>query len=211
MVQRSHRRAAVALAAGTSALAALAAVVLTTRLSQPAYLMPAWVVVVAAFCVVLTVIGGAAAARRRRIIPWVAPVVTGVLVVASLELFIVTIPLALILIALITVRVVGRRSGRIPADHTVGTPGVLLTLGLVPLFLLLFLGRPVIQCSPGGGTSAVPVWAWFNDGGGGSSGSASGSGSSDTSVSTGTETVGRTTYSWVCRGSTVVQFTTRRQ
>jgi hypothetical protein len=208
--QTSHRRAAVALAVSTSALAVLAAVVLAARLGQPAYIMPIWVVVVAAFCVVLTVIGGTSAARRRRVTPWVAPVITGVLFVSSLEAFIVTIPLALILLVLITVRAVRRRLGRLPADQSVGAPGFLLTVGLVPLFVLIFLGRPVIACTPGGGSSGVPVWAWFRDGGGGRGGSGSGSGSSDPSVSTGTETVGRTTYSWVCRGSTVVQFTTRR-
>jgi hypothetical protein len=40
VVQTSHRRVAVALAVSTSALAVLAAVVLTTWLSQPAYIMP---------------------------------------------------------------------------------------------------------------------------------------------------------------------------
>jgi hypothetical protein len=209
VVQTGQGKAAVALAISTSALALLAAVVLATRLSQPAYIMPIWVVVVAAICVVLTVIGGAAAARRRRVTPWVAPVVAGVLLLGSLELFIVTVPLALILLVLVTVRAARRSLGRIPADQSVGAPGFLLTVGLVPLFLLIFLGSPVIECTPRGGSSAVPVWAWFSDGAG-SSGSVSGSGSSDPSVSTGTETVGGTTYSWVCHGSTVVQFTTRR-
>jgi hypothetical protein len=206
VVQSTHRRAAVALAVSTSALAVLAAVVIATELSQPAYVMPIWVVVVAAICVVLTVIGGAAAARRRRVTPWLAPVVTGVLAVASLELFILTVPLALILLVLVTVRAVRRASGRIPGDQSVGAPGFLLTVGLVPLLLLIFLGRPIIECTVGGGSSALPLWASFGNGGGSSSGnSVSGS---DLSVSSGTETVGGTAYSWVCHDSTVVQFTT---
>jgi hypothetical protein len=201
----------VALAVSTSALAVIAAVVLAARLSQPAYIMPVWVVVVAAICVALTVIGGAAAARRRRVTPWVAPLVTGVLLVASLELFIVTVPLTLILLVLITVRAVRRGLGRIPSSQRVGAPGFLLTVGLVPLFLLIFLGRPVIECTPGGGSSALPIWAWFGNSGPNSSGSFdSASGSSQQSTATGTETVGGTTYSWVCHGSTVVQFTARR-
>jgi hypothetical protein len=208
VVQSTHRRAAVALTVSTSALAVLAAVVLATELSQPAYVMPVWVVVVAAICVALTVIGGAAAAARGRVTPWLAPAVTGVLAVASLELFIITVPLALILLVLVTVRAVRRVSGRIPGDQSVGAPGFLLTVGLVPLSLLIFLGSPIIECTVGGGSSALPVWAWFGDGGSGSSGSfASGS---DLSVSSGTETSGGTAYSWVCHGSMVVQFTTHR-
>jgi hypothetical protein len=201
----------VALAVSTSALAVLAAVVLAAELSQPAYVMPIWVVVVAAICVVLTVIGGAAAVRRRRVTPWLAPAVTGVLLVASLELFVLTVPIVLILLVLVIVRLVRRVSGRVPGDQSVGAPGLLLTVGLVPLFLLILLGRPVIECTLGGGSSALPVWAWFGNGRGSSNaGSVSGSGSSDLSVSSGTETAGGTTYSWVCHGGTVVQFTTRR-
>jgi hypothetical protein len=145
--------AAVGLAVSTSALAVLATVVLAAELSRPAYIMPIWVVAVAAICAVLTVIGGATAARRRRITPWLAPVVTGALVVASLELFMITVPLALILLLLISVRAVRRGLGRMPADHRAGAPGLLLTIRLVPLFLLILLGRPVIECTPGGGTS----------------------------------------------------------
>lgn len=207
-VGASHRRAAVALAVSTSALALLAAVVLTSELMQPAYIMPVWVVVVAAICVVLTVTGGVAAARHARLTPWLAPVITGVLLLGSLELFILIVPLALLLLMLVTVRSVRRGLGRIPAVQSVGAPGLLLTLGLVPLALLILLGHPVIACSPGGGSSAVPIWAWFGNGATGGSISGSGSSSSDASASSGNETVGGTTYSWVCDGSTVVQFAT---
>ena len=212
VVRPSHRWSAFVLAVTTSALAVFAAVVLANELSQPAYIMPIWVVVVGGSCVVLTVIGGAAAARRRRVTPWLAPLVVGVLLVASLELFVITIPVALILLVLISVRAMRRLLGRIPPDQSLGAPGVLLTVGLVPLFLLLFLGRPVIECTPGGGSSGIPVWAWFGNGDGSSGGSLSGSisGSSDPSVSNGTETADGTTYSWVCHGSKVVQFTTNR-
>src|SRR5207245_1200373 len=106
---------------------------------------PMWVVVVAVICVVLTAIGGAAAVRRRSVTPWLAPAVTGILVVASLELFVLTIPLAFILLVLVIARAVRRVSGRIPDDHSVGAPGLLLTVGLVPLLLLILLGRPVIE------------------------------------------------------------------
>src|ERR1017187_2994329 len=207
VVPQGQGRAAVLFAVITSALAVRAAVLLATELSRPAYIMPGWVVVVAAICVVLTMIGGAAAARRRRITPWLAPVITTVLLLASLEVFIVAVPLALILLVLIAARALRRILGRIPFDQTVGAPGLLLTVGLVPLFLLIFLGRPVVECTPGGVSSSIPVWAWFGNSviGGPVSGSASGS--SDSIVSRGTETVGGTTYSWICRDSTVVQFT----
>jgi hypothetical protein len=195
----------------TSALAALAAVVLGTESRQPAYIMPIWVVAVAAICAVLTVIGGAVAVRRRRVTPWLAPAVAGVLLVASLELFVITIPLLLILLILISVQAVRRGLGRIPADQNVGAPGFLLTIGLVPLLLLFFLGGPIVECMSGGSSSGIPVWAWFANGAGVSvSVSGSGSGSSNSSVSTGTENANGATYSWVCNGSNVVQFTTKR-
>jgi hypothetical protein len=197
------------MAAITTALAVFAAVVLATDLAQPAYIMPVWVVVVAAICVVPTVIGGAIAARSGRVAPWLAPVEVTVLLVASLELFIFVIPIALIVLALLILRAVRRAEGLKPWTLSVGAPGLLLTIGLVPLFLLIFLGSPVVACSAGGTSSAVPVWAWFG-GGGGFSGSVSGSasGSSDSTVSSGTETFGGTTYAWVCDGSTVTHFTT---
>ena len=190
----------------SSALAVLAATLLATELSQPAYIMPVWVVVVAAICVVLTMIGGAAAARRHRATPWLAPVITSVLLLASLEGFVVAVPLALILLVLIAVRPLRRVLGRIPFDQTVGAPGLLLTVGLVPLLLLIFLGRPVVECTPDGVSSSIPVWAWFGNDVVGGPVASSASASSDSIVSRGTETVGGITYSWICRGSTV-QFT----
>ena len=211
MVRRSRRWPSVALAASTSALAALAAVILGTESRQPAYIMPIWVVALAAICVVLTVIGGAVAVRRRRVSPWLAPAITGVLLVASLELFVITIPLLLILLILISVRSVRRGLGRIPADQSVGAPGFLLTIGLVPLFLLIFLGGPIVECMSGGSSSGIPLWAWFANGAGVSgSVSGSGSGSSNSSVTTGTLTANGAIYSWICNGSTVEQFTTKR-
>jgi hypothetical protein len=90
-------------------------------------------------------------------------------------------------------------------------PGFLLTVGLVPLFLLIFLGSPVVACTTSGEANSAPLWTWL-DSGGGMTDSVSGSSasSSDSSVSTGTETIGATKYSWVCDGSTVVHFTTHR-
>src|SRR4029077_10487741 len=132
-----------------------------TESRQPAYIMPIWVVALAAICVVLTVIGGGIAVRRRRVTPWLAPLVTGVLLVASLELFVITVPLLLLLLVVTSVRAVRRGLGRIPVDQSVGALGSLLTAGMVPLFLLIFLGGPVVQCIPGGASSGIPVWAWF--------------------------------------------------
>lgn len=208
-VQVARKPAALAMAAITSALAVGAAVRLAIELAQPAYIMPVWVVVVAAICVVPTVIGGAVAARSGRVTPWLAPLGVIFLLVGSLELFIFIVPIALILIALIVLRAVRRREGLVPWTLNVGAPGLLLTIGLVPLFLLIFLGSPVVACTSDGSSSAVPVWEWFASGNGyfgGVSGFASGS--SGSTISTGTETFGGTTYAWVCDGGTVTHFTT---
>ena len=211
VVQSTHRRAALVLAVSTSAIAAFVAAVLGTRFSQPAYIMPIWVVVVAAICVVPTVIGGAVAVRRGRAAAWLAPALISLLAIATLELFVFVIPIALILLLLFVVRARRLASTRGPGEHGAGIPGLLLTIGLVPLFLLIFLGSPVVACTTDGESNASPIWAWFgSDGSFLSSESGSSSGSSDSGVSTGTETVGATTYSWVCNGSTVVLFTTRR-
>ena len=209
-VQVTHQRAALAMAAITSALAVGAAVRLAADLAQPAYIMPVWVVVVAAICVVPTVIGGAFAARSGRVTPWLAPLGVSILLVAGLELFIFIVPIALILIALVILRAVRRGERLVPWTLSVGAPGLLLTIGLVPLFLLIFLGSPVVACTPDGSSSAVPVWEWFA-GGDGYFGSVSGSASasSGSTISTGTETFGGTTYAWVCDGSTVTHFTTQ--
>lgn len=211
MVQSTHRRAALALAAGTSALAILATVVLVADSSEPAYIMPAWVIVVAAVCVALTVVGSAAAVRRGHVTPWMAPAAITVLAVACLEGIVLLVPIALIVLVLTSSGAMRRVSRRIPWDRRVGTAGVLLTLGLVPLFLLIFLGRPVVACSAGGGSNAIPIWAWYGDSSGFSvSTTGSAPGSAGSTVGTGTATVGATTYSWVCDGSTVTHFTTHR-
>jgi hypothetical protein len=207
--QVTHHRAALAMAVITSALAVLWAWDLTTDFGQPAYIMPIWVVVVAWLCEIPTVIGGAVAARSGRVTPALAPLGVSVLLVASLELFVFVIPIAVIVIALLILRAMRRAERLVPWTLSVGVPGLLLTIGLVPLFLLVFLGRPVVACTPGGGSSAIPIWEWFSsDSGFFGTVSGSSSGSSDGAVSTGTETVGGTTYAWVCDGSTVTHFTT---
>lgn len=197
------------LAVGTSAVAVFAAVTLGIRFTHPAYIMPLWVVVIAGTCVVPTAVGGLIAVRRGRAAAWLAPALVSALAVASLELFVFVIPIAVILLLLFIVRARRLASTRGPGERGAGIPGVLLTIGLVPLFLLIFLGSPVVACTADGESSASPIWAWFGGDGSVLSGeSGSSSGSSDSSVSTGTETVGATTFSWVCKESTVVRFTT---
>ena len=137
------------MAATTSALALVAAGSLATELVQPAYIMPMWVVVIAAICVVPTVIGGAAAARSGRVTAWLAPLGVSLLLVASLELFIFVIPIAIIVIALLILRAVRRAEGPTQWTLSVGAPGLLLTIGLVPLFLLIFTRESRRGVQPG--------------------------------------------------------------
>jgi hypothetical protein len=138
-----------------------------------------------------------------------APAMTSALLVATLEAFFFVILMALLLLGLVIVRAARLSRGWMPRADA-AFPGFLLTVGLVPLFLLMFLGRPVVECTTDGGSSAIPIWAWFGSGGIPSSVSGSSSQSLENSVSTGTETVGATTYSWVCNGSTVTHFTTHQ-
>jgi hypothetical protein len=154
-------------------------------------------------------VGGLIAARRGRAAAWLAPALISVLAIATLELLVFVIPIALILL-LFVMR--GRRlaTTRGPGEGGAGIPGLLLAIGLVPLFLLIFLGSAVVACTTDGSSNAIPVWAWFGNSGILSSESGSSSGSLGSSVQTGTETVGAVTYSWVCNGSNVVRFTTHR-
>ena len=66
----------------------------------------------------------------------------------------------------------------------VGT-ALLLTLGLVPLSLLVLLGGPVVECMPQGVESSTPIWTWLGNvaAGGGASETGSNSSSSSAPVS----------------------------
>jgi hypothetical protein len=79
--------------------------------------------------------------------------------------------------------------------------GLILTLGLVPLCLLVLLRGPVVDCMSNGVDGGSPIWAWLGSLGTGAGMSESGSSmSSDLNQTTGSVTVGGTTYSYVCVG-----------
>jgi hypothetical protein len=206
--RRTHRLPAGLLALATSILAILLAIVLGARWRQPAYVMPFAIVVVGGLCAVLTWFGGAMAALRGQVTPWLAPLLTLVFFYCFLVVGILVIFLA----ALVLLIVVNRRSHRVQVASTrssrVGPP-LLLTLGLVPLSLLVLLGGPVVECMPQGVESSTPIWSWSESlsatGESGEIGDGSGS-SSDLSRTSGSVTEGATTYTYVCLGSKLLHF-----
>ena len=197
-------------------LAILLAIVLGIRWQQPAYVMPFAVVVVGGLCAVLTVFGGAMAALRGQVNPWLAPLLTLVFFYA-LTAFLVAGVLVILLAAVLLLLLVNRRSARVQVASTRrwrAGPALLLTLGLVPLSLLILLGGPVVECMPQGVETSTPIWSWTESPSGegvsgagvsGESGSASSS-SSDLSRSSGSVTEGGTTYTYECLGTKLEQF-----
>jgi hypothetical protein len=196
------------LALATSALAILLAIVLAIRWRQPAYVMPFPVVAVGGLCAVLAGLGGAMAALRGQVTPWLAPLLTLVFFYAFLVVGVLVILPAVVVVLLLA----NRRPHRVQVASTlmwpVG-PALLLTLGLVPLSLLVLLGGPVVACMPQGVETSTPIWSWTEslsaEGVSGESGSASGS-SSDLSRSSGSVTEGGRTYSFVCLGTKLLHF-----
>ena len=206
--RRTQRLAAGILALATSVLAVLLAIVLGIRWQQPAYVMPFAVVVVGVLCALLTAFGGAMAVLRGQVTPWLAPLVTLILIYGFLAIGVLFIvPTVLVLLLL-----VNRRPHRVQVNSTpssrVGT-ALLLTLGLVPLSLLVLLGGPVVECMPQGVESSTPIWTWLGNvaaGGGASETGSDSSSSSAPSQSSGSVIEGGTTYSFVCLGTKLVQF-----
>lgn len=210
------RVVAAILAVATCTLAILDAVVLTVHWRQPAYVMPFSVVVIGCLCVALTLMGGVVAVRHGHPSAWLAPLATVVFLIGFLELFIFVVVPALVIGILVRLLVSNRRRLHKGDERAVATSpwgkrsALLLTLGLVPLFLLALLGQPVVECSSSGESSSTPIWLWPGGFGSGSfSGSTSG-GFSNTATpveTSGTATLGNTTYSYVCDGSHLVSFT----
>jgi hypothetical protein len=186
----------------TSVVGVLAAANLLLEWRQPVYVMPAAVVFIGAVCALLAILGAIVAARRELVSPWLAPICVILLLCSVLLL----VPLA-ILPAIVAVLIVlnwrarRRSAGMEPSRNLL--PALLLTLGLVPLFFLFLLGRPVVQCLDHGEENGAPIWLGVGGGGGSSSSSGPGTGADQV---TGTATIGSTTYSYVCSGTRLVQF-----
>jgi hypothetical protein len=203
---RVHQVAAGLLALCTSALAILLAVMLGIGWRQPAYVMPVWVVLAGCLCAALTAIGGVLATRRGQVTSWVAPTVT----LAALLGFLVAGTLVLLPVMVVLLLVANHRGRRVPATpqprrHV--SAGLVLTLGLVPLCLLVLLRGPVVDCMPNGVDEGSPIWMWLGSLGTGAGIAGTGSSaSSDLNQTTGSVTAGGATYSFVCLGPRLAQF-----
>lgn len=202
----THHRAARLLAIATSALAVILAILLGIWWRHPAYVMPFWVVGIGGLCASLTGIGGVMATRRGTVTPWLLPAGTLLLLLGFLVAGVLVLaPLTVALVLLAQSRM---RRHVAPSTGWHGGAGLVLTLGLVPLCLLVVLRGPAVECMPNGFGGGTPIWAWL-----GSLGAASGSGIASGSVSSfqpnqtsGSVNVGDTTYAFDCVGSDLVNF-----
>jgi hypothetical protein len=176
------------------------AVVLELHRHQPVYAMPITVVYVAGACVVLTAVGSVIAVRAGQIAPWLAPVLTAIVVYGLLVAGTLIVLPAIVLIALASRRLRSVR-GRDQARLRVSAP-VLLTLGLVPLGLLALFDRPIVECRPVGVSLSPPVWTSFQS----SSGQSGSTSSSTPQQSSGSITAGGVTYTFTCKGAQLVRF-----
>ena len=202
----AHQVLAGLLALCTSALAILSAILLGIWWGQPAYVMPFWVVLAGGLCAALTGIGGVLATRRGQATSWLAPTVT----LAALLGFLVAGTLVLLPVIVVLLLVANHRGSTVPATprprrHV--SAGLVLTLGLVPLCLLVLLRGPVVDCMPNGVDEGSPIWMWLGSLGTGAGIAGTGSStSSDLNQATGSVTAGGATYSFVCVGPKLAQF-----
>jgi len=203
----AHQVAAGLLALYTTALAILLAVLLGIWWRQPAYVMPFWVVLAGCLCVGLTGTGGVLATRRGQVTAWLAPAAT----LAALLGFLVAGVLVLLPVMVVVLLVAhprGRRVPAIPQPARRVSAGLVLTLGLVPLCLLVLLRGPVVDCTSNGVDEGSPIWMWSGSLGTGAGIAGTGSSmSSNLNQTTGSVTAGGTTYSFICVGPHLTQFT----
>jgi hypothetical protein len=194
------------LALCTTALAILLAALLVIWWRQPAYVMPFWVVLAGCLCAGLTGIGGFLATRRGQVTSWLAPTIT----LAALLGFLVAGTLVLLPVMVVLLLVANHRGHRVPAipqPRRRVSAGLVLTLGLVPLCLLVLLRGPVVDCMSHGVDEGSPIWMWLGSLGTGAGIAGTGSSTSaDLNQTTGSVTAGGTTYSFVCVGPKLAQF-----
>jgi len=202
----AHQVLAGLLALCTTALAILLAILLGIWWRQPAYVMPYWVVLAGGTCAALTGLGGLLATRRAQATSWLAPTVT----LAALLGFLSAGTLVLLPIVVVFLLVAAHQGHRVPAIPQPTrrvSAGLVLTLGLVPLCLLVLLRGPVVDCTSNGVDEGSPIWMWLGSLGTGVGIAGTGSStSSDLNQTTGSVTAGGTTYSFVCVGPKLAQF-----
>ncbi len=202
---RPYRLISVALGLLAVAFAARTVLVIAQERGEPNYAMPVPVVAVAVFCGVLTVVGAYVAARDTNgLRPWLTVLAALLFLWGFLTMF--SIGLGLLLAAVATLLIRLRLADHQPLGerHLPVGAGLLLSAGLVPLSALSISG-PVVECTPGGVQSSVPVWAVL--------GSASGQTwvtSSAASVASrraaGHVTVDGDTYAYTCTNGRLTSF-----
>ena len=202
----AHQVPAGLLALCTTALAILLAILLGIWWRQPAYVMPFWVVLAGCLGAGLTATGGVLATRRGQVTSWLAPTVTLVALLGFLEAgVLVLLPVMVVLLLVANHR--GHRVPAIPQPTRRVSAGLVLTLGLVPLCLLVLLRGPVVDCTSNGVDEGSPIWMWLGSLGTGAGIAGTGSStSSDLNQTTGSVTAGGTTYTFICVGPKLAQF-----
>lgn len=183
------------------------AVVIGQEWRQPNYVMPAAVLAITALCTVLTLAGAWLATRRSaRSRSWLTVLTTLLFLWGFLTIFSIGLGLLVAAVACLAWRVrLGARQPTLGSRDPVG-PGLLLSLGLVPLSALAISG-PIVGCIPGGVESNTPMWDWFGPTSGSSSAlDASGVVTPSSQRSSGRVTVGGQTYAYTCMGSQLTSF-----
>ncbi|MHB1526899.1 MAG: hypothetical protein ACYDEA_01925 [Candidatus Dormibacteria bacterium] len=183
------------------------AVVISQEWRQPNYVMPAVVLVISAACTVLTLAGAWLATRRSaRSRSWLTVLTTLLFLWGGLAIFSIGLGLLLAAAACLVWRIrLAAHQPTLGSRHRVG-PGLLLSLGLVPLSALA-IGGPIVGCIPGGVESSTPMWDWFGPTSGSSSSlDASGVVTPSSQRSSGRVTVGGRTYTYTCAGSHLTSF-----
>jgi hypothetical protein len=197
----TRKTVAAALLLTATCAAIYVTVVLEVHRHQPVYAMPVTVVFIAGVCVALTAAGGVIALRAGQLAPWLAPIVTAMLVYGFFVAGTLIVVPAGLLIVLVVRRAQSSR-GREREGLNLSA-ALLLTIGLIPLSLLALLDQPVVTCFPGGASLAPPIGTWFQSSSGQSSESSS---SGSPQLSTGALTTGGVTYTFTCKGAQLVHF-----
>ena len=186
------------------AFAARTAVVIGQEWREPNYAMPVSVVAVAAFCGVLTMIGAYVAARDTNgLRPWLTVLTALLFLWGFLTIFSIGLGLLLAAVAALLIRLRLAYHQPLGGRPLLVGAGLLLSAGLVPLSALSISG-PVVECTPGGVQSSVPVWAFLGSASGRSGMTSSGSVSSQQAA--GQVTVGGTTYGYTCTNGRLTSF-----
>jgi hypothetical protein len=202
-----RRRPAIVLCGLVPLLACAGVVKLGVESRQPTFQMPFVVVGCGAIAAIALAAGCVAVVRSGDVYPW-RLLGAAFLIVVSLLLAVLVAGVLGLAFCVVFGAVALRRCVRVlrapsPARKRAGI-GALLTVGAIPLLILVVQG-PVAECSSRGATTSIPVWLWPQA----SKGGIGEGGFYGPGLSSGSETVGGTTYSFVCQNGQVSNFTVR--